>query len=158
MIVSCLLPKNIKSFWKDGSWFRDEHGKVARYLRGVNFGGRSKLPPYLPISPLEVKELSKRRDLDDEIRFGQAWTRQLLKTSGFNVARLLVSWKASESKPNPDLNDLSEEGKEYLSFLNRIIKRASYKRNIYIILDFHQDIANEIYGGDGFPDWTISCR
>jgi hypothetical protein len=31
-----------------------------------------------------------------------------------------------------------------------------YSRNIYIILDFHQDIANEVYGGDGFPDWTLA--
>ena len=146
------LPKDIKSFWKDGSWFRDEHGRYTIF-RGVNFGGRSKLPPYLPISPLEVKELSKL-DLDNEIQSVKPGL-DLLKTSGFNVARLLVSWKALESKPNPDLNDLSEEGKEYLSFLNRIIKEL-YKRNIYIILDFHQDIANEIYGGDGFPDWTIA--
>ena len=146
------LPKDVKGFWKDGSWFRDEHGRYTIF-RGVNFGGRSKLPPYLPISPLEVKELSKL-DLDDEIHSVKPGL-DLLKTSGFNVARLLVSWKALESKPNPDLNDLSEEGKEYLSFLNRIIKEL-YKRNIYIILDFHQDIANEIYGGDGFPDWTIA--
>ena len=146
------LPKDVKGFWKDGSWFRDEHGRYTIF-RGVNFGGRSKLPPYLPISPLEVKELSKL-DLDDEIHSVKPGL-DLLKTSGFNVARLLVSWKALESKPNPDLNNLSEEGKEYLSFLNRIIKEL-YKRNIYIILDFHQDIANEIYGGDGFPDWTIA--
>lgn len=146
------LPKDVKGFWKDGSWFRDEHGRYTIF-RGVNFGGRSKLPPYLPISPLDVKELSKL-DLDDEIHSVKPGL-DLLKTSGFNVVRLLVSWKALESKPNSDLNDLSEEGKEYLSFLNRIIKEL-YKRNIYVILDFHQDVANEIYGGDGFPDWTIA--
>ena len=146
------LPKDVKTFWKDGSWFRDEHGRYTIF-RGVNFGGRSKLPPYLPISPLEVKELSKL-DLDNEIQSVKPGL-DLLKTSGFNVARLLVSWKALEPKPNPDLNDLSEEGKEYLSFLNRIINEL-YKRNIFTILDFHQDIANEIYGGDGFPDWTIA--
>jgi hypothetical protein len=148
------VPKDAKGFWKDGIWFRDEHGRYIIF-RGVNFGGRSKLPPYLPISPLEVKELS-RLDLDNEIQSVKPGL-DLLKTSGFNVARLLVSWKALEPKPNPDLNDLSEEGKEYLSFLNRIINEL-YKRNIYIILDFHQDIANEIYGGDGFPDWTIAVN
>ncbi|MDF0681130.1 MAG: cellulase family glycosylhydrolase [Candidatus Nitrosocosmicus sp.] len=146
------IPKDVKGFWKDGTWFRDEHGRYTIF-RGVNFGGRSKLPPYLPISPLDVKDLSKL-DLDDEIHSVKPGL-DLLKTSGFNVVRLLVSWKALESKPNSDLNDLSEEGKEYLSFLNRIIKEL-YKRNIYVILDFHQDVANEIYGGDGFPDWTIA--
>ena len=30
-----------------------------------------------------------------------------------------------------------------------------YTRNLYVILDFHQDIANEVYGGDGFPDWAL---
>ena len=148
------VPKDEKGFWKDGIWFRDEHGRYIIF-RGVNFAGRSKLPPYLPISPLEVKELS-RLDLDNEIQSVKPGL-DLLKTSGFNVARLLVSWKALEPKPNPDLNDLSEEGKDYLSFLNRIINEL-YKRNIYIILDFHQDIANEIYGGDGFPDWTIAVN
>ncbi len=146
------LPKDVKGFWKDGSWFRDEHGRYTIF-RGVNFAGRSKLPPYLPISPLEVKELS-RLDLNSEIQTVKPGL-DLLKTSGLNVARLLVSWKALEPKPNPDLNELSDEGKEYLSFLNRIINEL-YQRNIYVILDFHQDIANEIYGGDGFPDWTIA--
>lgn len=146
------LPKDVKGFWKDGSWFRDEHGRYTIF-RGVNFAGRSKLPPYLPISPLKVKELSKL-DLNSEIQSVKP-ALDLLKTSGFNIARLLVSWKALEPEPNPDLNDLSDEGKEYLSFLNRIINEL-YQRNIYVILDFHQDIANEIYGGDGFPDWTIA--
>ena len=31
-----------------------------------------------------------------------------------------------------------------------------YARNIYVFLDFHQDIANEAYGGDGFPDWALA--
>ena len=148
------LPKDVKGFWKDGSWFRDEDGRYTIF-RGVNFGSRSKLPPYLPISPLDVKELSKL-DLDSEIQSVKPGL-DLLRTSGFNVVRLLVSWKALEPKPNVDLYDLPEEGKEYLSFLNRIINEL-YKRNIYVILDFHQDIANEIYGGDGFPDWTIAVN
>src|SRR6188472_1793338 len=133
------LPKDVKGFWKDGSWFRDEYGRYTIF-RGVNFGSRSKLPPYLPISPLEVKELSKL-DLENEIQVVKSGL-DLLKTSGFNVARLLVSWKALESKPNEDQNDLSEEGKVYLSFLNRIIHEL-YNRDIHVILDFHQDIANE---------------
>ena len=65
------LAKNVKGFWKDGSWFRDEHEKYHHISRS-EFWSRSKLPPYLPISPLEVKELSKL-DLDSE-SFGRAST------------------------------------------------------------------------------------
>ena len=25
-----------------------------------------------------------------------------------------------------------------------------------MIIDFHQDIAHEVYGGDGFPDWALA--
>lgn len=140
-----------KAIWKSGSWFRDEH---ARYIlfRGVNFAGRSKLPPYLPISPLETKDLSGF-DLKKEIQLAKPEL-DLLKKLGFNIVRLLISWKALEPRPNPNLDDLLPEGKEYLSYMKQIVDEL-YTRNIYVILDFHQDIANEAYGGDGFPDWTL---
>jgi hypothetical protein len=65
----------------------------------------------------------------------------------------LISWKAIEPKPNPDLNELMTEGEEYLVLVNQIINEL-YRRDLYVILDFHQDIAHEVYGGDGFPDWA----
>ncbi len=68
---------------------------------------------------------------------------------------LLVSWKGIEPKPNPNLDELSIEGQQYLSYVNQIIN-ALYARDLYVILDFHQDIAHEIYGGDGFPDWALA--
>ena len=46
-----------KGIWKSGSWFRDQENRYVLF-RGVNFGSRSKMPPYLPIAPLEVHELS----------------------------------------------------------------------------------------------------
>ena len=109
--------KNAKAIWKSGSWFRDEH---ARYIlfRGVNFGGRSKLPPYLPISPLETKDLSGL-DLKKEIQLAKPEL-DLLKKLGFNIVRLLISWKALEPRPNPNLDDLLPEGKEYLSYMKQI--------------------------------------
>src|SRR3712207_9259221 len=51
-----LLNKNGKSIWKNGSWFSDDQGRYLLF-RGVNFASRSKLPPYLPIAPLETKNL-----------------------------------------------------------------------------------------------------
>ena len=69
--------------------------------------------------------------------------------------RLLISWKAIEPRPNPNLEELLPEGRQYLTYMKEIIDEL-YARNIYVFLDFHQDIANESYGGDGFPDWALA--
>src|SRR5918993_784832 len=50
---------------KDGKWFRDSHGRYLLF-RGVNFASRSKLPPYLPIAPIDIKNLNQL-DLEKEI-------------------------------------------------------------------------------------------
>lgn len=138
--------------WKNGTWFCDEQGRFVLF-RGVNFASRSKLPPYLPIAPLEVTSLSKL-ELDKEIA---AVREELdhLKEFGFNIVRLLISWKAIEPRPNSDSAELLPEGRNYLMSVKRIIDEL-YARNLYVILDFHQDIAHEVYGGDGFPDWAIA--
>jgi uncharacterized membrane protein HdeD (DUF308 family) len=141
-----------KGIWKNGSWFRDDQGRYLLF-RGVNFASRSKLPPYLPIAPLETKNMSQL-DLSKEIESVKTEI-DLLKDLGFNVVRFLISWKAIEPRPNPNLAELLPEGKEYLSHVQRIIDEL-YVRNIYVILDFHQDIAQEAYGGDGFPDWALA--
>jgi hypothetical protein len=141
-----------KGIWKSGSWFRDEEKRYVLF-RGVNFGSRSKLPPYLPIAPLDVHDISKL-DLKKEIEAVKSEL-DLLKSLGFNIIRLLISWKAIEPRPNSNLEELLPEGRKYLEYMKEIIDEL-YARNLYVILDFHQDIANEIYGGDGFPDWAIA--
>jgi Cellulase (glycosyl hydrolase family 5) len=141
-----------KGIWKSGSWFRDEEKRYVLF-RGVNFGSRSKLPPYLPIAPLDVHDISKL-DLKKEIESVKSGL-DLLKKLGFNIIRLLISWKAIEPRPNSNLEELLPEGKKYLEYMKVIIDEL-YARNLYVILDFHQDIANEVYGGDGFPDWAIA--
>lgn len=141
-----------KGIWKGGSWFRDEEKRYVLF-RGVNFGSRSKLPPYLPIAPLDVHDISKL-DLKNEIQSVKSGL-DLLKNLGFNIIRLLISWKAIEPRPNSNLEELLPEGRKYLEYMKVIIDEL-YARNLYVILDFHQDIANEVYGGDGFPDWAIA--
>ncbi|MDW0205529.1 MAG: cellulase family glycosylhydrolase [Nitrososphaeraceae archaeon] len=141
-----------KGIWKSGSWFRDEEKRYVLF-RGVNFGSRSKLPPYLPIAPLDVHDISKL-DLKKEIESVKTGL-DLLKNLGFNIVRLLISWKALEPRPNPNLEELQPEGRRYLEYMKEIIDEL-HARNLYVILDFHQDIANEVYGGDGFPDWAVS--
>jgi len=141
-----------KGIWKSGSWFMDEHARYALF-RGVNFGSRSKLPPYLPIAPIETKDISQL-DLKKEIESVKSEL-DLMKNLGFNIVRLLISWKAIEPRPNPNLEEFLPEGRQYLTYMKEIIDEL-YTRNIYVILDFHQDIANEVYGGDGFPDWALA--
>ena len=141
-----------KGIWKSGSWFRDEEKRYVLF-RGVNFGSRSKMPPYLPIAPLDVHDISKL-DLKKEIESVKLGL-DLLKNLGFNIVRLLISWKAIEPRPNPNLEELLPEGRKYLEYMKEIIDEL-HARNLYVILDFHQDIANEVYGGDGFPDWAIA--
>jgi hypothetical protein len=146
------IVKSARDLSKDGIWFRDPEGRYLIF-RGVNFASRSKLPPYLPIAPLHVKNID-RSELKEEIELVKSEL-DLLKKLGFNIIRLLISWKAIEPKPNPNLDELMTEGQEYLTLVNQITD-ALYRRDLYIILDFHQDIAHEIYGGDGFPDWALA--
>jgi Cellulase (glycosyl hydrolase family 5) len=146
------IPKSARDLSKDGTWFHDPEGRYILF-RGVNFGSRSKLPPYLPIAPLG-RDIIDKSHLEEEIESVETEL-DLLRKLGFNIVRLLISWKAIEPKPNPDLNELMTEGQEYLTLVNQIID-ALYRRDLYILLDFHQDIAHEIYGGDGFPDWALA--
>jgi uncharacterized membrane protein HdeD (DUF308 family) len=146
------LNRNGKSIWKNGSWFNDDQGRYLLF-RGVNFGSRTKLAPYLPIAPLETKNLSQL-NLKQEIKSVEPELDRL-KDVGFNVVRLLISWKAIEPRPNTNLDELLQEGKQYLTCIKEIIDEL-HARNLYVFLDFHQDIAHEVYGGDGFPDWALA--
>ncbi|HKG72133.1 MAG TPA: cellulase family glycosylhydrolase, partial [Nitrososphaeraceae archaeon] len=146
------LNRNGKSIWKNGSWFNDDQGRYLLF-RGVNFASRTKLAPYLPIAPLEIKNLSQL-NLKEEIKSVEPELDRL-KDLGFNIVRLLISWKAIEPRPNTNFDELLPEGKQYLTCVKEIIDEL-YARNLYVFLDFHQDIAHERYGGDGFPDWALA--
>ena len=78
-----------------------------------------------------------------------------MKQLGFNIVRLPIIWKAIEPRPNPNLERLLPEGQKYLTLVKEVIN-ALFLRGLFVILDFHQDIAHEVYGGDGFPDWALA--
>jgi hypothetical protein len=144
---------NARLLLKQDKWFKDGKDRYILF-RGVNFGSRSKLAPYLPIAPLNKKNISEK-ELEDEIQNVKVHLDRL-KQLGFNIVRLLVSWKGIEPSPNPDVDkSLLPEGEQYLRLLRKVID-ALYVRNLFVILDFHQDIAHEIFGGDGFPDWALA--
>jgi hypothetical protein len=137
---------------KDGTWFRDGAGRYLLF-RGVNFASRSKLPPYLPVFPLHNKNASLDVLKKELLQMSSAL--EGLKKLGFNVVRFIVMWKALEPFPNPALDSLLPEGEKYLAMVREIID-VLYNLGIYTIIDFHQDIAHEAYGGDGFPDWALA--
>ena len=72
----------------------------------MNFASRSKRPPYLPILPLNVTHLdaSGLEQFDLELEKAQPFFVDM-QQNGFNIVRLLVSWKAIEPRLNPDLVD-----------------------------------------------------
>jgi hypothetical protein len=144
---------NARILLKQDKWFKDDKSRYVLF-RGVNFASRSKFPPYLPIVPLD-KNIISDNELDEEIK-KMAVHLDRLKHLGLNIVRLLILWKGLEPLPNPDVDkNLLPEGEKYLDLMRKVID-ALYARHLFVILDFHQDIAHEIFGGDGFPDWALA--
>jgi hypothetical protein len=152
MATPAFNPGSARDLVKDGTWFRDAQGRFALF-RGVNFGGRSKHPPYLPIMPLSIGTLDPNA-FSTELAAAQPQL-DLLKSLGMNVVRLPIMWKALEPTPNPNPGQLLPGGSQYLAFITSVIDEL-YRRGMFVFIDFHQDIAHEVYGGDGFPDWALA--
>jgi endoglycosylceramidase len=110
-----------------GRWITDKSGRAV-VLHGFNLV--IKAPPYSP---------SAVGFDDDDAHF--------LAEQGFNVVRLGIIWKALE--PQPGVYDDA-----YLNEIRRTFDTLR-KRGIAVLLDFHQDMYNERYQGEGAPDWAI---
>ena len=113
---------------RSGDWLVDSQNRVV-ILHGVN--AVWKQAPY--VAPDSVDGFTAA-DAD--------W----LATHGFNAVRLGVLFAGV--MPRPHVVDTA-----YLDKIDRVVKLLA-ARNIYILLDFHQDLFNERYKGEGFPDWT----
>lgn len=70
-----------------------------------------------------------------------------LRRMGFNVVRVGVIWKAVEPKPGV-YND------RYLKHIAATVRTLA-KHGIFSLLDFHQDMYNERFQGEGAPDWAV---
>jgi len=110
-----------------GRWITGADGRVA-VLHGFNMV--SKVAPYAP----------------DATGFG-ADDAAFLQAHGFDTVRLGVIYKAVE--PQPGVYDDA-----YLARIRRTVDVLA-KRGIVSLLDFHQDMYNERFQGEGFPDWAI---
>ena len=107
----------------DLSYFKDAHGRYL-YIHGVNVSGSSKFPAsFEPISyvgkPFPLEEAD--------------WNFRTLRSLGFNVIRLVMSWEAIEHE-GPGIYDA-----EYLDYIERIVAKAN-EYGIYCLMDMHQDL------------------
>lgn len=109
----------------DGRWLRDAERRVV-FLHGVNYSQASKHAPYTEWQAPE--------------HFDQVagW--------GFNAVRYIVQWAAIE--PEPDRID-----EAYLDRVERAIAWAE-ARGLYVLIDMHQDVWAEPFGGNGAPKWA----
>ena len=111
----------------DGRWLTDDQGRVV-ILHGINMV--YKRPPYAP----------------DAVGFGDD-DAAFLASQGFNVVRLGVIYKAVE--PQPGVYD-----DDYLARIRSTVDVLA-AHGIVSLLDFHQDMYNERFQGEGWPDWAV---
>lgn len=110
----------------DSGWITDAGGRVV-ILHGINMV--AKRPPYQP-SALGFGA--------DDARF--------LARNGFNTVRLGMIYAGVE--PQPGAVD-----EAYVRSSQRTEKQLA-ARGIFTMLDFHQDLYNERFGGEGWPAWA----
>ncbi|ORV45789.1 endoglycoceramidase [Mycolicibacter engbaekii] len=108
-------------------WLTNGDGQVVM-LRGLN--QVYKIPPYEP---------SAAGFDEDDAAF--------LAANGFNVVRLGVIWAGVQ--PEPGVIDY-----DYLASIENTVEILG-RHNILVVLDMHQDLYSEAFGGEGAPDWAV---
>lgn len=110
-----------------GRWITDAEGRVV-ITHGVNMV--FKRPPYAP----------------DAIGFGTDDAAFLARHS-FDSVRVGLIWKAVE--PQPGVYDDA-----YLDRIESTVRMLE-RHGIRSLVDFHQDLYNERFQGEGAPDWAV---
>jgi hypothetical protein len=135
-----------------GEWFVDpDGGRVL--LRGVNLGGDCKIPypdggTHLPSDFADHRSVSfvgrpfPLAEADEHFARIRSW--------GFNGLRLLTTWEAVEHA-GPGLYD-----RAYLDYFAELCRRAG-AHDLYLFVDFHQDVWSRMTGGDGAPGWVFEA-
>jgi endoglycosylceramidase len=110
-----------------GRWITDAKGRVA-ILHGVNMV--NKKAPYTP---------SATGFGDDDAAF--------LQRNGFDAVRLGLIYKGVEPTPGG-----YDDG-----YLNSVAATEAdlARHGVFSQLDFHQDMYNERFQGEGWPDWAV---
>ena len=110
-----------------GRWITDADGRVLM-VTGVNMV--NKLTPYTPAAD----------GFDDA-------DAAFLAANGLSAVRVGIIWKALE--PEPGVFDDS-----YLASIESTVATLG-SHGIVSLLDFHQDMYNEEFQGEGAPDWAV---
>ena len=110
-----------------GTWLTDAAGRVV-VLHGLN--QVYKVPPYEP---------SADGFDDDDAAF--------LAANGFNAMRIGVIWAAVEPQPG-SYDD------NYLGSIAQTVQTLA-AHGVLSLLDFHQDLFNEVFQGEGAPAWAV---
>jgi endoglycosylceramidase len=110
-----------------GRWITDGRGRVLM-LHGVNMV--YKVTPYYP----SVSGFG-----EDDARF--------LASEGYDAVRVGIIYKAVEPQPGV-YNDA------YLAQIADTVRTLG-RHGIWSLLDFHQDMYNERFQGEGWPDWAV---
>lgn len=109
----------------EGRWIKDDQGRVV-ILHGVNYSQRGKHAPYTSWQePAHFDQIA-------------GW--------GFNCVRYIVQWAAIEPKPG-----VIDEA--YLDRVDAALTWAE-ERGLYVLVDMHQDVWSEPFGGNGAPKWA----
>jgi len=137
----------------DDGWLLDDQGRVV-LLRGVNFGGNSKLPRVPDgathrleglFDPANVSFVGRPCPLDEA---GEHFAR--LRHWGLRTLRLVVTWEAIEHA-GPGRYDAA-----YLDYLDALVAVAA-EHGLSVFVDPHQDVWSRSTGGDGAPAWTLEA-
>lgn len=121
-------PPSHEQLRHQGGWMVDREGRVV-ILHGVN--AVWKLHPYAP---------------PDSVEGFTAADADWLAEHGFNAVRLGVLFAGVMPQ-----RGVIDHG--YLDRMDRIVKLLA-SRQIYVMIDFHQDLFGESYAGGGFPAWA----
>ena len=115
----------------EGRWFTDQRGRVV-ILRGFNMV--YKVGSYRP----------------EDTGFGRDDAR-FLRRHGFNSIRLGIIYAGLEPSP-PAADGTPDYRRGYIRSIART-ERVLARSGVYTLLDFHQDLYNERFQGEGWPDW-----
>jgi len=115
---------------RKGRWLVDDQGRTV-IVHGFNMV--YKLAPYTPP--------------DDPAGFTDA-DADWLADNGFNAARVGTLWAGLTPESADQLDPT------YVAGVQRVLDSLA-QRHIWMQLDMHQDQWNEIYGGEGVPDWAV---